>query len=388
MAVDVADVAILGGGIAGLWALDRLRHAGYAAVLLERGQLGGGQTLASQGIIHSGLKYNIPGFEDQALPFLADMPQRWRDSFSGTDGPDLRLARIAAPRFLIHVRAGVLSRVKAGFARASMRSGTAELAPADWPSPLRGADGAVFAIDEFVVDVPSVLRTLSSQHADAIRQLPADNEPAFRDGVLRAGSYQLRCRHCVFAAGAGNEALLRHAGIADVPTQRRPLHQVMIGGMGNPVFAHCIGAQVKPLATVTSHRLDQGGYVWYVGGGIAESGVGQSPAAVIDEARAALPQYFPGADFSNAVWRTLPVDRAEFAGEGEGRPGDAVALLRDDVLVAWPTKLALAPHLADKIVAAVSNRFAPGVPASLENFSALAPPALAPTPWEDAATWN
>ncbi len=48
------DVAIIGGGIAGLWLLNRLRQLGFATILLESGTLGGGQTNKAQGIIHVG----------------------------------------------------------------------------------------------------------------------------------------------------------------------------------------------------------------------------------------------------------------------------------------------------------------------------------------------
>jgi glycerol-3-phosphate dehydrogenase len=47
MPVDQAvsvDVLIVGGGIAGLWTLAKLRHAGYRAVLIESEALGHGQT--------------------------------------------------------------------------------------------------------------------------------------------------------------------------------------------------------------------------------------------------------------------------------------------------------------------------------------------------------
>ena len=56
------DIAILGGGIAGLWLLNRLRGAGYSAVLLTAGELGAEQTIASQGMIHGGMK---PGSRDE-----------------------------------------------------------------------------------------------------------------------------------------------------------------------------------------------------------------------------------------------------------------------------------------------------------------------------------
>ncbi len=55
------DIVILGGGIAGLWLLHRLRAAGYAAVLLEKSTLGDGQTIVSQGMIHGGMKYALAG---------------------------------------------------------------------------------------------------------------------------------------------------------------------------------------------------------------------------------------------------------------------------------------------------------------------------------------
>ena len=55
------DAAILGGGVAGLWALNLLRARGYSAVLFEAGDLGGAQTIDSQGMIHGGIKYALGG---------------------------------------------------------------------------------------------------------------------------------------------------------------------------------------------------------------------------------------------------------------------------------------------------------------------------------------
>ena len=55
------DILIFGGGIAGLWTLARLRKEGYSCLLLESNSLGAGQTIASQGIIHGGIKYALTG---------------------------------------------------------------------------------------------------------------------------------------------------------------------------------------------------------------------------------------------------------------------------------------------------------------------------------------
>jgi glycine/D-amino acid oxidase-like deaminating enzyme len=385
MAMASADVVILGGGIAALWILDRLRAAGYSTVLLSAGELGAGQSIAAQGIIHGGMKYAIPGFEEQALPFLAEMPAIWRAALAGRGGPDLRQARVLAEQFLVHVRAGLLDGLTAGAARGSLRGASREIAKADWPAALRDAGGRLFAVDEPVVDVPSVLAALAGANAAAVFCLPepAKGDPKFSDGVLHWGDLHIDCQRLVLAAGRGNEDLLLKFGLTEVATQRRPLHQVMVSGMPSPLYAHVVGRSPKPLATVTSHATGAGDWVWYVGGAIAEDGAGKSAAELLALARKKLPELFPGADFSHVDWRTWAVDRAEFGG-GEGvRPGDAVLLERGGIMVAWPTKLALAPRLAALVEAALATAIKPSVGAKLPSLPSAK---VALAPWQGGRT--
>ena len=70
------DAIILGGGIAGLWLLSLLRNQGFEAILLEKESLGSGQTFASQGMIHGGIKYSLAGAMTGASESIADMPAR------------------------------------------------------------------------------------------------------------------------------------------------------------------------------------------------------------------------------------------------------------------------------------------------------------------------
>ncbi|MEC8427025.1 MAG: FAD-dependent oxidoreductase, partial [Pseudomonadota bacterium] len=55
------DIAVIGGGIAGLWLLNRLQREGYHCALFESEALGSDQSVASQGMIHGGIKYTLSG---------------------------------------------------------------------------------------------------------------------------------------------------------------------------------------------------------------------------------------------------------------------------------------------------------------------------------------
>src|SRR3990167_10670739 len=78
-----ADIVIFGGGIAGLWLLNRLRQAGFSVILLESGYLGGGQTHKAQGILHGGMKYALQGAFTRDAQAIADMPEIWKQCLQG-----------------------------------------------------------------------------------------------------------------------------------------------------------------------------------------------------------------------------------------------------------------------------------------------------------------
>src|SRR4029077_2645841 len=88
------DVMIFGGGAAGLWLLDQLSRRGDRVLLVEAGRLGQGQTVASQGIIHGGLKYTLQGTLTSAAREIREMPATWRECLAGRRTPDLRNTRL------------------------------------------------------------------------------------------------------------------------------------------------------------------------------------------------------------------------------------------------------------------------------------------------------
>ena len=83
------DCLIFGGGVAGLFTLDACIASEYRTLLLETNELGTGQTIDSQGIIHGGLKYAITGKSAKSALAIREMPLLWRRCLAGERKPDL-----------------------------------------------------------------------------------------------------------------------------------------------------------------------------------------------------------------------------------------------------------------------------------------------------------
>ncbi|HXQ99202.1 MAG TPA: FAD-dependent oxidoreductase, partial [Pseudomonas sp.] len=58
---------------------------------------------------------------------------------------------------------------------------------------------------------------------------------------------------------------------------------------------------------------------------------------------------------SQAQFATLRVDRAEPQQSGLARPDNAFLEVQGRLMVGWPTKLALAPDFADRVLASLSR---------------------------------
>jgi glycerol-3-phosphate dehydrogenase len=390
------DVLIFGGGVAGLWLLDRLRARGYRALLIESEALGAGQTRHSQGIIHGGTKYTLGGGLSKSAHAVAAMPGRWRACLDGRGEPDLTGVRVLSPHQYLWSTAGVASRLAGLFASHAMRS-RVEVVEGD-ARPLVFRDpafrGRVYRLDEPVLDTASLVAALAQSHGDAILRA------AWPDGVhlehsdppvvdLLAVDHRLRvsAHRVVFAAGAGNAALLQSIGHAAPAMQRRPLHMALVRGtLPGDLFAHCLGASANPRLTVTSHHDADGRLVWYLGGELAEQGVGRDREEQIAAARAELAQLLPWVDFGGCQWASLRIDRAEPVQPGGRRPEGVFVDEQRRVITVWPTKLALAPALADEVLARLADE-------DLEPHgeSTLPPwpqPAMAPLPWDEEMQWS
>ena len=155
----------------------------------------------------------------------------------------------------------------------------------------------------------------------------------------------------ILSAGKGNADLLKQMGRNVPEMQLRPLQMVMVrGGLPEKLYAHCLGASVNPRITITSHEDKKGNIVWYLGGQLAEEGIKRTAEGQISKAKKELQSLMPWLDFPAMQWATFNISRAEPKQKEGKRPDNSFCFEEDNVITAWPTKLALSPNLAADVL--------------------------------------
>ncbi len=380
------DAIIVGGGIAGLWLANVLVRRGYRVVVLEREQLGAGQTLASQGMIHGGLKYALKGRLNRASEAIATMPERWRSCLAGTDEVDLSALAPLAERYYLFADASGLGKLTGFFASRSLRGRIERIEPADYPPVFKspGFQGVVYGLSDFVLDTAALISKLSEslegsvfQHAVAPEDLHVEKDRV----LLRLPDGSLTARHLIICAGAGSQQLLDGLRLPRPRMQLRPLHQVVVRhDHPDPMYAHCLTGirRAEPRLTITSHP-DGDRWLWYLGGQLATDGVKLDAPALVHHARRELEACIPWLSWNDAQFETLRIDRAEPEQTQGGRPDEAFAEAAGRCVVCWPTKLSLVPDLGDRVLELLDPPSAsdPG-PRDLN----LPPARVGRSPWE------
>ena len=392
------DIAIFGGGIAGLWLLNRFQAAGYQAILLDTGGLGSGQTLASQGIIHGGLKYALSGSLSNSANTIAGMPQRWRQCLSGEDEVDLTDCRVLSENYYMWSDGGIRSKLKTFFGSKSLQGRVEALSTDQYPAFFQQSiiKGSLYKLPDFVIDTASLLEVLSKKYQDRIFDLGSANyDFDFDDSGLATSvsvtngerSVCIKPQRFIFTAGKGNPSLIEKAKLQTVHCQLRPLKMTYLKSASLPeIFVHCIGDSfsLTPKLTVTSHKDSQDLTVWYLGGELAESGVDRSDYEQLQAAKSLLTSLFPWANLEGAHWSCFDIDRAEPNMDSNFRPDDAIFIEEGLCITAWPSKLTLSPSLADKLIEHFAqNSIHPSIHSPLEALSNILEPAgMAKSYWE------
>ncbi len=384
------DALIVGGGCAGLFALRAMRAAGMSALLVENNSLGFGQTTASQGILHAGVKYSLGGLAGDDAKEASEAALEWVDMLDATKG-NLNNVRVLTRECYLWRTSGVRGAAGMLGAKLALRTRPEALDDALRPAWLAGVSGEVLTLGETVIDPISLLSELAKPHARCLLQGCVTNVRQNKNNVdIEIESSRrvcVRARHLILSAGVGNQDILGLANIADTPMQRRPLRQAMIRGALPMVFGHCIDG-AKTRITVTSDCVGDvaSDVVWHVGGQIAEDGTAMSESEFAVYAMTEIKKCVPALAFKGCEFSSYPVIRAEpRTGDGR-RPPKAFTSTCANVTTMWPVKLVLAPMAA----AAMMKQLSITAPAAREPLhwpADLARPVLAARPW-DTAQWN
>jgi len=375
------DILIFGGGIAGLWLLDELRRSGHSALLLETQALGQGQTITSQGILHGGFKHAIGGRNRAYAKTLNAMPGIWRACFRDLREP--RLSLVAMRGYSMYVwRTGSIGAI---FGQVGARFGLhvefTKVAGGSLPSVLNGCPGTTYRLEEQVVDPASLISWLASRnrariiHAADIRfSVGASGrvEEVRFASADRTQSLRIRPNAVVFTAGEGNIALREACGLPTSGIRRIPLAILLVRGRLPILNGFCVDG-IKAKAIVTSQEVGHDTIVWQV----ACEGIASDNPQFEDLAWRALSESLPGFDWPRVERSAYHANRVEYA--ANDTRSDGVQILEEgNAITAWPTKLVLAPRLAEEIVRRLP-------PPSGADAASLVPcwsrPSIATVPW-------
>lgn len=392
------DIAIIGGGVAGLWLANRVKREGYSFAVFENKALGSDQTMASQGMIHGGMKYTLSGMFTGASETIADMPQHWRACLCGDGDVDLRNTRILSDHFFLWSSDSITAKLSSFLASKATRGRVEAVSDDRRPPLLRHKDfsGSLYRLVDIVLDTHSLVANLANNvegHCFFVGDTPLKLErDAQGKGSLiierPEGQIHINAKRVVLTAGQGNAELLQQLDLDQPAMQLRPLQQVMVKHH-HPYnfFGHCLGADTSPRLTISSHSLNKTEQVWYLGGAIAERGAKMDSDALIEEAKKELAELIPWVDLSRAEWATLPINRAEPLQPNFMRPDNAFIIQPkgcSNLSVGWPTKLTLTPNLANQLIDSLKSDGISPCHQTSDLLKLLPKPVIATTPWEAA----
>lgn len=388
----------MGGGIAGLWLLNRLRNAGYDALLLEHEALGNGQSIASQGMIHGGIKYALNGSLTTAANAIADMPAHWQACLRGEGDVDLRGTQVLSEQYYMWPKKSIRSRLNAFLGSKVVRGRVSALSKTDFPDFFKGnIEGPLYQLNDIVLNVPSLLDVLSKPYRKHIRkidwqhsQLCKNSQGGIQHLVIEGDeAITIKARRYILACGSGTQALLDDFSLAQhnpIEMQLRPLQMTLVKHkIPDPVYVHCIADQISttPEVTITTHQCQDGDWAWYLGGELAEAGAKRSQSEQIEAAKNKINELFPWCNLEQAHWHSFFINRAEAKQADGKRPENPCITSHDNILACWPSKLTLAPSLANELIGLFQNeQFLPTPSPDQSLLSSLPFPGIASTPWD------
>ena len=368
------NTLIFGGGVAGLWLLNKVKKQNASVLLLENNALGAGQTIYSQGIIHSGVKYALTGKLTKSSQAIKSMPHIWKACLDGQGEIDLSGVSVLSASQFMWSEGSLGADLTTFFASKSLASRVKKLEAHQLPKIFshKNFHGGVYELNEPVLDAESLLAQLAKNNEQHIVYYDSSDVEFFSSGImLKNNNIKIEANNIIFLAGEGNQALVNQFNLHKKPKmQLRPLQmsyvKTKLGANTHQLpklYAHCMQSGAKPRITISSYQLQSQQMVWYLGGDLAETGVKRSRQEQNAFVKQELVRLFPCwcFNFDELEIDSFLVQRAE-AKQCFGKRPDMPAVFQEkNIITAWPTKLAFAPLLVEMIIEKIVNKQADSV---------------------------
>ena len=344
---------VVGGGISGLWLAAELKARNIPCCVIEKNAIGQGQTLASQGMIHGGTKYAFDGLLTKAANEISAMPARWKKALRGEGTVDLRRVELEREDQLLWSTDSIASNLLGFFASKAMQSRMERIDPQS-EAAFNHPDfkGYLYRLSEPVLKLDTLVHAFAEILDGQVFQAEATQLLVQHDKVVGVETSAGQIRgDVILTAGEGTEALLSELSQKCPVMQRRPL-AMAVCKLTQPipkVFGHQLGSGSKPKLTISTHEFDGAQYL-YLGGQLAEDGVNEDDDSVCSNAKRAVSEALPWLEPNVESTHVFRVNRAEPSTREGNRPDTAFVSQSNSLIVAWPTKLALAPALADQVL--------------------------------------
>ncbi|MCW2107116.1 UNVERIFIED_ORG: hypothetical protein M2402_004307 [Rahnella aquatilis] len=357
---DNVDVVILGAGASGLWIANNLIESGYSVKVLASGKLGEGQTISSQGIIHTGIKYVFSGGIDDFVHSLHHVPGHWNERFSGSTSPNLSAVKIISNQTHIWSDKPIEEALANVFGIEDILQGLNT-------DKAKINDFHHYSVEEKTIDVRSLIHELTTHVSDEIIFYKKDtlvfqkNTEGFVGNILFTSEdgtrYFIKTKYVIFSAGVENCNLVKSSIGEVIESRDSPLTMRYIKGNLPNINGHIYKDRKLLLTITTTPSADESlSNTWVIGGGIAEA---------LDENQTSNEYFY------SLIKNLFDVNKKDIKFSGEytinrSEPPDVYGrrfaepfiFHKKNVLAVWPIKLTLVPRLASNVCNLIKQRHA------------------------------
>jgi glycine/D-amino acid oxidase-like deaminating enzyme len=351
---DVGDVAVIGAGGAGVVIALLLSELGLEVALIDREGFAAGQSGHSHGYLHQGAIYTQP--DPHFVAELQRGTRAWQQILAGLGVEPITETSSIVFTERLNAEAAERSWEEAGLV---LRS-TTELPPGFAGERI----AATYESAEPVVDFTPVFQALGGR-LNGVTTIRADVRRLLRhgpkiDGALvsrRGEEIVVKARYYVLAAGTGNQRLLELAGRLQTTLVIRSSFMLVVKG------------NLPPTSTIVPERESYGlfivsrscgtGFVWLVSDYVSYAGGVQAPfarSAWVKAVRRTLTDLVPATAARGVSVGVYTGPKAEIRPVPYRMSGHSIESYGlTNLLAVAPTKLTLAPLLAEETTERVSD---------------------------------